>query len=215
MSVDIKSLSNEQINELQVGHIHYKGKTRYYIYKQPFYLLTDTRVVHEETASWLVSDTDLYYFDTKDEALQAIEDLKMTHKNLVNNVYQQEAYLALHKSCPIEVGDTVEFVRDWRYGELGCVVGPFGEADIILGSKGIVVEKSAVSYRVDGNLKNCIFPCFALRLVEKKMEPIKVKLNDSYTAEVFKDKVTVGCQTFSFDCINKLYQAALKIHGKI
>jgi hypothetical protein len=34
-----------------------------------------------------------------------------------------------------------------------------------------------------------------------------VKLNDSYFAEVFKDKVVVGCQTFDKDAIDKIVEA--------
>lgn len=40
---------------------------------------------------------------------------------------------------------------------------------------------------------------------------IAVKLNDEYTAEVFKDKVVVGCQTFPIDIIQKLLDAYLTI----
>ena len=38
-------------------------------------------------------------------------------------------------------------------------------------------------------------------------QPIKVELNDEYTAKVFKDKVVLECQDLTHDAIKKLYKA--------
>lgn len=38
-------------------------------------------------------------------------------------------------------------------------------------------------------------------------QPVKIKLNSEYTAEIINGKVKVGCQTFEFDAIKKLYNA--------
>lgn len=43
--------------------------------------------------------------------------------------------------------------------------------------------------------------------VELSIEFEKVKLNDSYTAEVFKDKLVVGCQTFPISILDELVKA--------
>jgi hypothetical protein len=42
---------------------------------------------------------------------------------------------------------------------------------------------------------------------------IKVKLNDTYTAEVFKDKIVVGSQTFPIDIAKKILNAHNKALG--
>lgn len=44
----------------------------------------------------------------------------------------------------------------------------------------------------------------------KASQAVTVELNDSYEAIVHDDKVTVGCQTFSADSIQKLFDAAKK-----
>jgi hypothetical protein len=36
---------------------------------------------------------------------------------------------------------------------------------------------------------------------------VKVKLNDNHTAEVFKDKIVVDCQTFPISVLDELYNA--------
>jgi hypothetical protein len=43
-----------------------------------------------------------------------------------------------------------------------------------------------------------------IKLVPKVKE---IKLNDNYTAQVYKDKVVVGCQTFNKDAIDKIVEA--------
>ncbi len=40
----------------------------------------------------------------------------------------------------------------------------------------------------------------------KLFAPIKVKLNDELTAEIYDDKVVVGCQEFTHKSIKKLYK---------
>lgn len=47
--------------------------------------------------------------------------------------------------------------------------------------------------------------------VEPKPDFIEVKLNDSYTAKVYLDKIVVGCQTFPIDTLDKLNVARLEI----
>jgi hypothetical protein len=46
-----------------------------------------------------------------------------------------------------------------------------------------------------------------------KPETIKVVLNYSYTAQVSRDTVEVGCQTFSHGVIKQLYEATLKMQN--
>jgi hypothetical protein len=45
------------------------------------------------------------------------------------------------------------------------------------------------------------------RFGEKTRKPIEVVLNSQHTASVNESQVQVGCQSFSFDVIEKLYQA--------
>jgi hypothetical protein len=48
------------------------------------------------------------------------------------------------------------------------------------------------------------FPAQYLKLIEKKPTPAIVKLNENYKAEIYKDKVVVGCQEFPISVIDKL-----------
>jgi len=41
----------------------------------------------------------------------------------------------------------------------------------------------------------------------KDNQPVKVQLNSQYSAEIIDGKVKVGCKTFEFDAIEKLYNA--------
>lgn len=43
-----------------------------------------------------------------------------------------------------------------------------------------------------------------------KCQPAKVKLNNEYTAEILDGKVKVGCQYFTFEAIEELYNATKK-----
>jgi hypothetical protein len=36
---------------------------------------------------------------------------------------------------------------------------------------------------------------------------VEVKLNDSYTAKITKDKIEVGCQTFDVKVLKEAYEA--------
>ena len=65
---------------------------------------------------------------------------------------------------------------------------------------------------VDG--KEALYAEYGLKRVEfKKIEPksIKVQVTNSYTAEVYKDHIAVGCQTMSKEALLELIQAAKKI----
>lgn len=65
---------------------------------------------------------------------------------------------------------------------------------------------SANSYRryPESKLLGSLADVLAI-VTEKKM--IKVTLNDKHTAEVYKDKVVVGCQTFPITVIDNLVLA--------
>ena len=54
-----------------------------------------------------------------------------------------------------------------------------------------------------------IWPQDATKIIEliSSKHEVTVKLNDSHDAIVTKDKIKVGCQTFSIDIIDKLVEA--------
>ena len=65
---------------------------------------------------------------------------------------------------------------------------------------------------VDG--KEALYAEYGLKPIEfKKVEPkaITVQVTKSYTAEVYKDHIAVGCQTMSKEALLKLIEAAKKI----
>ena len=64
---------------------------------------------------------------------------------------------------------------------------------------------------VDG--KEALYAEYGLKRIEfKKAEPkpIRVQVTNSYTAEVHKDHITVGCQTMSKEALLELIEAAKK-----
>lgn len=51
---------------------------------------------------------------------------------------------------------------------------------------------------------------YAVPVPEKQWKPIRVSLNTEHTAEVLENSVKVGCQTFDFRVIKKLYDAVIQ-----
>lgn len=52
---------------------------------------------------------------------------------------------------------------------------------------------------------------YELLMVKPKKEFVEVELNSRYTAEVYKDKIVVGCQTFPTSILDKLADALEEI----
>lgn len=53
----------------------------------------------------------------------------------------------------------------------------------------------------------CSLSCFREDLIKLAPKSKTVKLNETYTAEVFKDKVVVGCQEFPYEVIKEIVKS--------
>lgn len=120
------------------------------------------------------------------------------------NMNIQEAYRIMQENCGIEVGDKVRILRMPKYHENGWSAGvnPYMEEYI-----GQIYTVTAIRSDWGFSLDNWWWPFFVLELVEKAPKTKTIKLNDTYTAVVHKDKVVVGCQTFSHDVVKQLANA--------
>lgn len=56
--------------------------------------------------------------------------------------------------------------------------------------------------------------CSLEKFIEKFTNPNTLKLNDSYIAKFTKTCVEVGCQSFSYETIDKLYEMSVKFRKK-
>ena len=50
-----------------------------------------------------------------------------------------------------------------------------------------------------------------LKLVSKKPRSIKLRLSAGYDAQVFKDKIVVGCQTFPIGVVEAILRASKEL----
>ena len=58
------------------------------------------------------------------------------------------------------------------------------------------------------------YPVMSLEFISNPENSINVKLNNNYTAEVFKDKVVVDCQEFSISILDDLNKAKETINNQ-
>ena len=89
---------------------------------------------------------------------------------------------------------------------------------MITGNESRIASYSNITAWKDGDKKplvvlcsennNSTFPYLSAILVPNSE---KVKLNEKYVAEVFQDKIVVGCQTFPIEILDTLFQAHEKI----
>ena len=135
----------------------------------------------------------------------------------------QEAYKVMQDNCGIEVGDYVKVLRKAQNHENGWKLSWKKRMDIFIGNTLEVLDKNDDwGFQLsasDGFYGYYHFPFFVLELVEKGHKPKKVdvawvKLNENHTAIVKKDNVRVGCQVFSFDSVESLYQAVQEVKEK-
>lgn len=117
----------------------------------------------------------------------------------------QEAYKVMQENCGIEVGDKVRILRKAKSYESGWgntwetqMSDQVGKTDRVVDIKPWGIRLKTAGYD---------YPFFVLELVEKAPKTKTIKLNDRYTATVDRYSVEVGCQSFSFDAVEKLYEA--------
>jgi hypothetical protein len=120
------------------------------------------------------------------------------------NMSIEEAYIQMQKECGIEVGDTVKVLRKAKDYEMGWSNSWVGCMDVLVG------ETFKVKFSGGGGVQlsndYCV-PFFVLELVSKSPKVVKVKLNENHTAEVSKDGIKVGCQTFPIGIVEELEKA--------
>ena len=116
------------------------------------------------------------------------------------------------QGCVDIIGKRVEYFMD---GELEC--------DVVLSFQVVTKFENLKDYSdmVQDALQNAIavvvlfgemgmnIPYTAVTRI--KEESITIKLNETYKAEVFKDKIVVGCQTFPINILDQLMDAYDKL----
>ena len=142
------------------------------------------------------------------------ERLKVIEEHTVKTSEQllREAYITMQAACGIEVGDTVRITRKAADFEMGWGEDWAGDKMIALVGKTGVVSK-VHDKRPNGGFKvhDWYFPFFVLELVSKKPRSIKLRLSDDYDAQVFKDKIVVGCQTFPISAVEAILRASKEL----
>lgn len=122
------------------------------------------------------------------------------------------AYLAMQKASGIKPGDTVRVMRKAESYEMGWGQPWARSMDIFVGKEYKVFALSKFEdfgFVLDG-VSGYLFPFFVLEVVKKAKSPFEwiiISLNSFHLAIVKEDKVSVGCQNFSFDKIKELYEA--------
>lgn len=110
---------------------------------------------------------------------------------------------------------------DLRPGDIGTVVDVNGKWVRVLPSTGgrggehnsrylelveipdtITVEQALAFLKTKGEVK-----------FEPKFEPVRVYLNSTYDAIIYKDYVEVGCQKFPHNAVLRLFQAVNKVRN--
>lgn len=121
----------------------------------------------------------------------------------------KQAYKTLQKASGIKVGDTVRVLRRALSYEMGWGTNWVSDMSKYIGRD----FKVSRVHDTDGVLLNdkWLFPFFVLEVVKSKPAFVKVKLNDEYTAEVYSDKIVVGCQTFDTSIARNLLKAVDKM----
>lgn len=130
----------------------------------------------------------------------------------------RDHYAALQKASGIEPGDVVRILRVCNDQEMGWGCTWNVRMDKTVGMKGTVRCRSntdGIEVEFDkmvGDRQCWWYPFFALEIVEKRPQKVEVCLNSEYSAEVYKDKIVVGCQTFDPSIIEKLAKAHKSLH---
>lgn len=125
----------------------------------------------------------------------------------------QDAYKALFEDfkARVPVGSTVRLVRHWtnedasRWGS-DRLTGTMRD-HFPVGTEMEIQYYIGLNAYYDG----WAFPITCLEVVKAKPAYQTVRLNDQYSAEVYKDKITVGCQTFDADVVGKLIEALTEL----
>jgi len=119
-----------------------------------------------------------------------------------------EAYLLMQKASGFKVGDSVKVLRAAGYHELGWMNCWTGAMSNNIGKTlKITYDYGVAGLSLDGGLS---YPFFVLEKVEPKFAT--VVLNSRLTADVSKDTIKVGCQTFDAKILYALEKALTVTH---
>ena len=111
------------------------------------------------------------------------------------------------------MGDKVKVLRTFTNNEMGCPIRASSCDEDYVGEE---CEITAITpqgaYELNDN-NGDYFPFFVLLKIDT---PLHVRLNDEYSAELDEDGdyAEVGCQTFEFENIERLYKKMLALRNK-
>lgn len=119
----------------------------------------------------------------------------------------RELYVKLQDEAGFEVGDTVKITDKARGGQFGWANSwNAPHMDITVGKEYVVESICATGISLSAGY---CYPFFVLEKVDKPLF-YKVTLTEDYNAEVYKDKIIVGCQTIQIDKLKELTEALKK-----
>jgi hypothetical protein len=130
-------------------------------------------------------------------------NISQNHKDMMANAYNTG-----QKECGLKIGDTVKvlakcenFANGWGTGWNALKMNP---------SIGRFLTVQSISNRIGIMLSNgYYYPYFVLEKTSK--QPILVKLNEEYTAEVNEKEIKVGCIIFPLSIAHELHKAVTEI----
>lgn len=119
----------------------------------------------------------------------------------------RELYVKLQDEAGFEVGDTVKITDKARGGQFGWANSwNAPHMDITVGKEYVVESICATGISLSAGY---CYPFFVLEKVDKPLF-YRVTLTEDYNAEVYKDKIIVGCQTIPTDKLKELTEALKK-----
>lgn len=109
----------------------------------------------------------------------------------------------------------------FKPGDIGTVVGPIGKWVGVRSDNGFSVALHNARYLQIVEIPDTITVEQALAFLktkgevkfEPKFEPVRVYLNSTYDAIIYKDYVEVGCQKFPHNAVLRLFQAVNKVRN--
>lgn len=118
----------------------------------------------------------------------------------------------MQQASGIRVGDTVRVLRKAEAHEMGWQNSWSRDTMDNAVGKTLPVIATTHDIKLGDEARGYGFPFFVLELVKPK--PVIVELNDRYAAEVKREGVQVGCQTFTHEKILELAEAVRQMKPK-
>jgi ribosomal protein S17 len=141
--------------------------------------------------------------------------LKVVKRASKNDSTDKTLHQVALESMGLEVGDIVKIAHITPSEHGGWCACWTRSMDSTVDMVGEVKEvKSDYIYVYVNGIGSWSYPAHCLELIRKGIKRVHMKLNDEYNAEVFADRVQVGCQTISTDVILEMAKVITELKSK-